>query len=233
VRVADLTWMQLEAYLEHDDRIVLPLGTTEQHAYLSLATDTIVAERLAVEACEPLGVPVLPAMPYGCSPAFVAFPGTPSIRLETLVAVIRDAFGSLYRQGFRRFLVVGGHAGNTPAAGPLAEWAAAREGAQVVFHDWWTPAPVAAVIAEIGADGSHSNWLESLPWTRIPGVEPPAGSKPAVDPALVRDDDPEANRALLGDGSFGGSYRRSDEEMRRLWEAAVAGVRRAVENGWT
>ena len=37
--------MQLEAYLQHDDRIVLPIGSTEQHAYLSLATDNILAER--------------------------------------------------------------------------------------------------------------------------------------------------------------------------------------------
>lgn len=232
MRVSDLTWMQLEAYLEHDDRIVLPLGTTEQHAYLSLATDTIVAERLAVEACEPLGVPVLPAMPYGCSPAFVAFPGTPSLRLETLIAVIRDAFDSLHRQGLRRFLVLDGHAGNTPAAGPLAEWARSRDGAQLIFHDWWTPVPVAAVIAGIGPDGSHSNWLESLPWTRVQGIEPPTDRKPAIDEALVRDDDPEGNRRLLEDGSYGGIYRRSDEEMERLWAAAVAGVRHAVEGGW-
>lgn len=44
MRISELTWMQLEAYLERDDRIVLPLGTTEQHAYLSLATDTIVID---------------------------------------------------------------------------------------------------------------------------------------------------------------------------------------------
>ncbi|MGH2971175.1 MAG: creatininase family protein, partial [Gaiellaceae bacterium] len=41
MRIADLNWMQLEAHLEQDDRIVLPLGSTEQHAYLSLATDAI------------------------------------------------------------------------------------------------------------------------------------------------------------------------------------------------
>ena len=232
MRVSELTWMQLEAYLEHDDRIVLPLGTTEQHAYLSVATDTIVAERLAVEACEPLGVPVLPAMPYGCSPAFVAFPGTPSLRLETLVAVNRDAFGSLHRQGFRRFLILDGHAGNTPASGPLAEWAASLEGAQLIFHDWWTPAPVAEAIAGIGTDGIHAGWLESWPWTRLQGMEPPTDRKPVIDAARVRDDDPEGNRRLLEDGSYGGMYRRSDEEMRRLWTAAVAGVRHVLEDGW-
>src|SRR5436190_16152122 len=71
--------MQLEAYLEHDDRIVLPLGSTEQHAYLSLATDSILAERVSLEAAEPLGVPVLPALAYGVTPYFGAYPGSPTL----------------------------------------------------------------------------------------------------------------------------------------------------------
>jgi creatinine amidohydrolase len=41
---------------------VLRVGSTEQHAYLSLGTDSVLSERVAVEAAEPLGVPVLPAM---------------------------------------------------------------------------------------------------------------------------------------------------------------------------
>src|ERR671939_1863854 len=100
MRVRDLNWLQLEAYLEHDDRIVLPLGSTEQHAYLSLETDNILAERVAVEAAEPLGVPVLPVLPFGLTPAFAAFPGSPSLRVETLVAIVRDLLDSLYGQGF-------------------------------------------------------------------------------------------------------------------------------------
>ena len=50
MRIADMTWMQVEAYLERDDRCVLPLGSTEQHAYLSLAVDAILAEKMAAEA---------------------------------------------------------------------------------------------------------------------------------------------------------------------------------------
>jgi creatinine amidohydrolase len=45
VRVGEANWFRLEEYLRGDDRIVLPLGSTEQHAYLSLATDSILAER--------------------------------------------------------------------------------------------------------------------------------------------------------------------------------------------
>jgi creatinine amidohydrolase len=63
--------MQLEEYLERDDRIVLPLGSTEQHAYLSLETDNILAERVSVEAAEPLAS-VLPVLPYGLTLAFAS-----------------------------------------------------------------------------------------------------------------------------------------------------------------
>ena len=54
MRISDMNWMMVEEYLKRDDRCVLPLGSTEQHAYLSLSVDSILAERIAVEAAEPL-----------------------------------------------------------------------------------------------------------------------------------------------------------------------------------
>src|SRR3954462_13567027 len=33
VRITDMNWMQVEQYLRHDDRAVLPLGSTEQHSH--------------------------------------------------------------------------------------------------------------------------------------------------------------------------------------------------------
>ena len=96
---------------------MLPLGSTEQHAYLSLGTDAILAERLAVEAAEPLGVPVLPAQPFGMTPAFTAYPGQPVAHASTRTSrCIRDLLGSLRGQGFGRILLVNGHGGNMPAA---------------------------------------------------------------------------------------------------------------------
>src|SRR5215208_2514886 len=129
--------MQLEEYLARDDRIVLPLGSTEQHGYLSLGTDNILAERVSLEAAEPLGVPVLPVLPYGLTPAFAAFPGSPSLRLETFAALLRDLLDSLHGQGFRRFLLVNGHGGNDPGRPAVEEWGAAHPDAQAVWHNWW------------------------------------------------------------------------------------------------
>ena len=94
MRARDLNWMQVEEYLSRDDRVVLPIGSTEQHGYLSLETDNILAERVSAEAAEPLGVLVLPALPYGLTPNFAAYPGSPTLRLETFIAVLRDLLDS-------------------------------------------------------------------------------------------------------------------------------------------
>ena len=74
MRITDMNWMQVEAYLKEDDRAVLPLGSTEQHAYLSLSVDSILSERVALDAAEPLGVPVFPVQAYGVTPYFRDYP---------------------------------------------------------------------------------------------------------------------------------------------------------------
>src|SRR3979409_2505588 len=117
MRIYECNWMQIEAYLEHDDGVVLPVGSTEQHGYLSLGTDAILAERVAVEAAEPLGVPVLPALPFGMAPYFAAFPGSMSLRITTYIEGLRDLLDGLTGQGFRRIAIVNGHGGNAPVTG--------------------------------------------------------------------------------------------------------------------
>jgi creatinine amidohydrolase len=230
MRIRDLNWMQLEEYLKNDDRVVLPVGSTEQHAYLSLETDNIIAERLAVEAAEPLGVPVLPVLAYGITPGFAAFPGSPSLRLETFAAVLRDILESLHGQGFRRFLIANAHGGNPPGRVAVAEWKRAHDDAEVLWHEVWDGRPD-EVAAEIDPDYDHASWSENFPWTRLPGVEMPRERKPPVGPpvGLGR---PRSGRAALGDGSFGGLYQRPDEDVLRLWAVAVEELRTKLDSGW-
>jgi len=232
LRIRDLNWMQLAEYLERDDRIVLPLGSTEQHAYLSLETDNMLAERVSAEAAEPIGVPVLPVLPYGLTPYFAAaYPGSPTLRLETFIAVIRDLLDSLYRQGFRRFLLVNGHGGNTPAGSLAREWTSERADAQAIFHNWWVGPKTWAVVESTGK-GSHASWMENFPWTRLEGVELPDKEKPMLDEDAYRVVGPDGLRDLIGDGSFGGLYQRDDEEMLRIWQTGVEEVRELLESGW-
>jgi len=232
VHVHELNWMQLEEYLARDDRIVLPLGSTEQHGYLSLGTDNILAERVSLEAAEPLGVPVLPVLPYGLTPGFATFPGSPSLRLETYAALLRDLLDSLYRQGFRRFLLVNGHGGNTPGSSLAREWVAGQPDAQVIFHSWWSSDRVLARAREIDPEPSHANWFENFPWTRLAGVELPAERKPPLDQAAYRVAGPSEVQELLGDGVFEGAYELPDEHTDRVWRTGVEEVRELLESGW-
>jgi creatinine amidohydrolase len=227
-----MTWMQVEKYLVSDDRCVLPLGSTEQHAYISLATDSILAERVATEAAEPLAVPVFPVVAYGITPYFMGFPGTVTLSPATYERVLTEVLASLRRHGFRRILVVNGHGGNSPARPAAEAWADRRAGIQLRWHDWWKAPEVRAVIDTIDPDASHASWMETYPWTRVTGVAPPDGHK---NPVELPDRDAvslERFRAAAGDGSFGGDYVRSDEEMKRVWETAVRETRGRLTEGW-
>src|SRR3954466_13568263 len=198
--------MQLEEYLERDDRIVLPVGSTEQHAYLSLETDNVLAERVAFEAAEPLGVPVLPALAYGLTPSFAAYPGSVTLRVETYVRVIAELLDSLEAQGFRRILIVNGHGGNTPARSRVVEWNGSHPDGEAIWHDWWSSAEVAQTANSFDRVWSPASWSENFPGTRLDGVELPAEPKEPVPLPLPAS--PAAARRVARDGSFGGRYAR-------------------------
>jgi len=181
MRISEMNWMMVEDYLKRDNRAVLPLGSTEQHAYLSLSVDSILAERLAVEAAEPLGVPVFPVLAYGITPYFRAFPGTITVRIETYMSILRDILDAMAEQGFRRILIVNGHGGNTHAQGFIGEWMADHPGVRIKFHNWWNAPKVWAQVQAIDPIASHASWMENFPWTRLPKVEMPHEQKPMSD----------------------------------------------------
>ena len=233
MRVRDMTWMQVEDHLTRDDRCVLPLGSTEQHAYLSLCTDALLAERVAADAAEPLGVPVFPAVPYGLTPYFMAYPGTVTLRPETYERVVMEILDSLWLHGFRRYLVVNGHGGNGAARPAVEGWAAALDGVQLLWHDWWKAERTLAAVHAVDRDASHGSWMEGFAWTRVPGASPPAGRKAPVDLSDRASLTPGAFRERIGDGSFGGYYERPDEELERIWAIGVEETRALLASGWT
>ena len=162
MRIADCHWREIEAYLTRDDRCVLPFGSTEQHAGLSLCTDAILAEKVALEAAEPLGVPVYPAMPFGLAPYFAAFAGSVSLRVETLLAVARDLIESLAHAGFRRILLVNGHGGNAPVGALAQQIMAEHPHISIRFHNWYNaPATWATALAQPGMTLGSTKWWMS------------------------------------------------------------------------
>lgn len=232
MKVSEMNWGQIEAYLAHDDLCALPLGSTEQHAGLSLSVDSILSEKVALDAAEPLGVPVFPVVPYGLTPYFMGYPGTISLRVDTYVRVVRDILDCLRRQGFRRILIVNGHGGNAPAGALAIEWMADNPDCSVRFHNWWNAPDTFAKVQDIDTVASHASWMENFPWTRLAGAEVPEQRKPMIDLDAMRLMNPEDVRRHLGDGNFGGYYQRPDDDMHAIWEVAVAETRRLMDGGW-
>lgn len=227
-----MNWMQVESYLQRDDRAILPLGSTEQHSYLRLTVDCILPERVAVEAAEPLGVPVFPVVAYGVTPYFRDFPGSISLRVDTHLAVVRDILDGMAHSGFRRILIVNGHGGNGAVQQFAQEWAADRPKCRVIFHNWWNAPRTWAKVQAIDPVASHGSWMENFQWTRLSDVAMPSVQKPMSDLARIRLLDPRALREYLVDGNFGGHYQRSDEEMLALWQVAVEETRALLEGSW-
>lgn len=232
MKVADMNWPDIEAAAARDSRCILPIGSTEQHAQLSLCVDMILAEKVAVDAAEPLNIPVFPVMPYGLAPYFNTYPGTICLRVETLMAVMRDVLASLRRAGFRKILIVNGHGGNNPVGALAQELMADYGDTSIKFHNWWNAPATWAKIQSIDMTGSHANWMENFPWTRLAHAPAPEGEKAQVDMALMKASAPAQVRSLLGDGSFGGKWQRQDEDMLAIWKVGVAETRAALEGPW-
>ncbi len=232
MKIAEMNWMQVEAYLGQDNRCVLPLGSTEQHGYMSLSVDSILSERVGLEAAEPLGIPVFPVQPYGITPYFRAYPGSITLRVQTYLSVVKDILDGLFEQGFRRILIVNGHGGNSPAQGFVGEWMADNPQAQVMFHNWWNAPKAWAKVQAIDPQASHASWMENFPWTRLAGVALPKLQKPMSELSRLRLLPPKQLREYLGDGNYGGFYERPDEELLALWAIAVEETRALLEKGW-
>ena len=230
--IEEMNWMQVEDYLKRDDRCILPLGSTEQHAHLSLCVDNILPSKLAQDAVGDSGVPVFPVLPYGITPYFRAYPGSINLRVQTYLAIVRDILDALHEQGFRRILIVNGHGGNTPAQGFAAEWMADHPGTQVKFHNWWNAPQVWAKVQATDPNASHASWMENFPWTRLDGVQMPNTEKTGMDVDYMDLLAPEALRDYLGEGNFGGRFQRPDEDMQAIWDVAVAETRTLLEGGW-
>jgi creatinine amidohydrolase len=220
MRFDELNWMDVEAYLKHDDRIILVIGACEQHGYLSLLTDVKIPMALADAASQRSGVLVAPPLNFGVSSYFLSYPGTISLRLTTFLDIIEDIVRSLYGQGFRRFLVLNGHGGNDPARARLTEVANDLADIQLTWYAWWTSHSVEAAAMKHALKSYHASWIEAFTFTRV--SELPEGQK--TPPAYQGILNAERTRKVFGDGVFGGPYQVDPTIMDEIFAAALEDV---------
>jgi creatinine amidohydrolase len=167
MRFDDVNWMDVESYLQCEDRVMLVLGACEEHGYLSLTTDVRIPLALADAASQQTGVLVAPPVSFGLSPYFAAYPGTISLRARTYLLLFEDILRELHRQGFRRILVLNGHGGNAPVTAALEELLAQLPGVRIGWYSWFDAPHVQAVAEQHGLHLGHANWSEAFSFTQV------------------------------------------------------------------
>ncbi len=202
--LADLLWEQAREYLERDDRLILPIGATEQHGrHLGLGCDFQIAEQVAVQTGARTGVLVAPTLCYGMSLHHMRFAGTLSLRPTTLVLVLEDVLRTAYAHGFRRVLIVNGHGGNTAALdSTLAVVTNELDGLRVKYFEWWKEPPLLELADTLVGPqrGTHSSPME----TAFLMVARPGAVH--MERAPKRDAPVERTREFLSASQFAAQY---------------------------
>jgi creatinine amidohydrolase len=220
MRFEDLNWFDVENYLKTDNRLMLVLGSCEQHGYLSLQSDVRMPLALAGAASQKTSVLVAPPLNFGASPYFLAYPGTLSLRVDTILRVVEDLVRSAYGYGFRRILVLNGHGGNDPARGRLYELANELIDLHIAWYAWWTSHSVEAIAQKYGIKPFHAGWLEAFEFNRVADL--PEGEK--IPPHTVGMLGAQQLRQAYGDGVFGGKYEVEKSIMDEIFQAALEDV---------
>ncbi|MEZ5644821.1 MAG: creatininase family protein [Burkholderiaceae bacterium] len=121
---------------------VLPLGATEQHGpHLPLSVDTTLVDGVVAAALPHLSpslpVLVLPTQAIGFSPEHTRFPGTLSLKAETLIRLWTEIGDGVADSGVRKLVLLNAHGGQVGALDLVARDLRARRGMLVYSTSWF------------------------------------------------------------------------------------------------
>lgn len=109
----EMSWTDVRDYLKTNDMVIIPIGSTEQHGpHMPLGTDYYEATGMAREISAQTGVLVAPVLLVGYSVYHSGFPGSLSLKPETMENVLFETAEMLIGYGFRRFMFFNYHGGN-------------------------------------------------------------------------------------------------------------------------
>ncbi len=221
--LANKTWQEVEEYLKKDDRIILPIGSTEQHGPDGIiGIDHITATGISYAVAELSGVLCAPPLNFGMAMHHLGFPGTMALRPTTYINVIVDILSSLKKHGFKKIYVVNGHGGNKgPFLNAMQEKADEFADLEVRFINWWVMPGLQKNIIDkhFGEkEGYHATPTEiSLTMALVPGAMKMPKSYKCPQKEVTGPDCtwvmPAKFRDLYPDGVMRADYSGSTEEI--------------------
>ena len=104
----NLTWPEVGRVLAREPRLLFPVGALEQHGpHLPLGTSTFIAERLARDLSEDLGILLAPTLPFGVTlHGRGRFAGTATLRRKTLHRAVNELLACWEDHGFAEIIIL-------------------------------------------------------------------------------------------------------------------------------
>ena len=228
-RLQDLSWHQAEQVLTPDTVVLIPLGaaTLEHGPHLKLRSDQVLAEHLTARAAASTSVVVAPTLTYHYYPAFLEYPGSTSLSLNSARDSTSDVVRSLARFGPRRFYVLNTGLTTLPSLAAAAR-ALAVDGILLRHTDWESRLDVASRGLREQEGGSHADEIETSMLLHIDSA--------LVDMTrAVRESAPRSNPFVLtrrpgaagtysASGVWGDPTRATAEKGRILVDALTSGI---------
>jgi creatinine amidohydrolase len=110
----ELSMKEAEKAAKKGKVVIIPCGSIEEHgSHLPLCTDSLQAEYVALEVARKADCLVAPPMRYGVCNSTRNFPGTITISFDSLRSIMTDILEDFIRNGFKRLLIITGHAGRS------------------------------------------------------------------------------------------------------------------------
>lgn len=164
---AEMRREQFNEAVVRDPVVVMPVGSIEQHGpHCPVDVDVSIPRHIAIEAARQatdFPLIVAPPVPFGFTHYNQGFPGTLTLELETFIALISEIGLSIYRNGFRRLILLNGHGGNHHPLRSIAVKMAEHNLFSIAISHWEL---VAAEMAEWGDSderiGHAGEWETSL-----------------------------------------------------------------------
>ena len=161
VLLEDLTWVEAEKILKPETIVVIPLGAAakEHGPHLKLKNDFLIAEYLKMRVLKTADVVIAPTINYNFYPAFIEYPGSTTLKLETGRDMIVDICRTLTRFGPRRFYVLNTGISTLRALKPAAESLAA-DGILMRYTDLHVMEPIEKTLKQ-EEGGTHADEIET------------------------------------------------------------------------
>ena len=119
VRLDELSWPEVAEVITQPNIIILPVGSTEQHAYhLPLNADSCIVTHLSERAAREMNdrhavrTLIAPTLNYTNVDDFKKYPGTIGLSIDTTTKVIEEIADGLLATGFTNILLINGHGPN-------------------------------------------------------------------------------------------------------------------------